>query len=137
LAQWALNAAMDANPVGLVIMAIAALITIVILLILNWKKVSKYVKEFGAYVLMYLAPFLIVPLMIAKNWGFLSGFFKDLWGGIVDTFFWAINKIQGVWGWLVGAFDKVAQFLHLKPWLNFEAFSIFFTNGSGITAPVR
>jgi TP901 family phage tail tape measure protein len=39
-AQWALNAAEDANPVGAVILAIAALIAISVLLVRNWDKVK-------------------------------------------------------------------------------------------------
>ncbi len=38
--QWALNAAMSANPIGLIIAAIAALIAIIIVLVKNWDKVK-------------------------------------------------------------------------------------------------
>lgn len=42
VAQWLLNIAMDANPIGLIILAIAALIAIVILVVTHWKQVSKF-----------------------------------------------------------------------------------------------
>ena len=44
IAQWLLNAAMSANPIGIVAVAIGALITVIGLLIANWDKV----KEIGS-----------------------------------------------------------------------------------------
>jgi hypothetical protein len=41
IAQWAFNAALDANPIGLVVIAVAALIAIIVLLVQNWDTVSK------------------------------------------------------------------------------------------------
>jgi len=45
VAQWALNAAMSANPIGLVIIAVAALIAAGVLLYKNWDSVTKFVGE--------------------------------------------------------------------------------------------
>jgi uncharacterized protein YoxC len=45
VAQWALNAAMDANPVGLVIIAIAALVAIMILLIKYQKEITEGLRQ--------------------------------------------------------------------------------------------
>jgi Skp family chaperone for outer membrane proteins len=42
-AQWVLNAAMAANPVGLVIAGLAALITLGVLIATNWNAISKVV----------------------------------------------------------------------------------------------
>lgn len=39
-AQWLLNAAMTANPVGLIVIGIIALIAIVVLLVMHWDKVK-------------------------------------------------------------------------------------------------
>lgn len=41
-AQWLLNIAMDANPIGLVIIAVGALIGIILLLVTHWKEVSQF-----------------------------------------------------------------------------------------------
>jgi hypothetical protein len=41
-AQWALNVALNANPIGLIIIAIAALIAIGVLLYKNWDKITAF-----------------------------------------------------------------------------------------------
>lgn len=47
-AQWAINAALDANPIGVVIMAIAALVAAVIWLVNHWKQVTAYLEGMWA-----------------------------------------------------------------------------------------
>ncbi len=136
-AQWAWNVALAANPIGLIIIAVLLLIGVAVTLMKNWDKVKKFFvkmwdsivsafKQAWSYIwslldnkwiqalLAMFAPFIGIPIAIIKNWDVISKFFTDLWRGIVDTFFWAVNKISSVWGWLVGAFDKVAQFLGFK-----------------------
>ncbi|MWB92989.1 phage tail tape measure protein [Flavobacterium sp. GA093] len=63
-AQWNLNIAMDANPVGLIILAIMALLTYVTIAIKRW-------DEFGAAMLLMLGPigWIINGFMtIKKHW---------------------------------------------------------------------
>ena len=70
-AQWLLNAAMNANPIGLVIMAIAALVAIVTIVI------KKY-DEWGAALTFVLGPLgLIINLVMT---------IKRYWDSIVDAF---------------------------------------------------
>lgn len=45
IAQWALNVAMSANPVGLIVLAIAALIAIIVLLVMNWDAVVAWITS--------------------------------------------------------------------------------------------
>jgi hypothetical protein len=77
-AQWAFNAAMDANPIGLIILAIAALIAAGILLYKNWDKVVSFFKgipealgnAFAKLGNILLAPFraAVEGIEIAINW---------------------------------------------------------------------
>lgn len=70
-AQWLLNAALNANPIGLVIMAIAALVAIVTIVI------KKY-DEWGAALTFVLGPLgLIINLVMT---------IKRYWDSIVDAF---------------------------------------------------
>ena len=44
-AQWVMNAAMSANPIGLIIAAVAALVAAIVLLWKNWDKVVAFMKK--------------------------------------------------------------------------------------------
>lgn len=55
--QWALNVAMSANPVGLIILGIGALIGIIVLLIKSWDKVKETVKTVIDSILGWIQPF--------------------------------------------------------------------------------
>ena len=76
-AQWALNIAMDANPIGLIIIAIAALIALVVVAI-------KHYEDWGAALLLVMGPLgLIVNLVqsFIKHWDSIEEAFEK--GGIV------------------------------------------------------
>jgi TP901 family phage tail tape measure protein len=102
VAQWAFNAALIANPVGVVIAAIVALIAIIVLLVLNWDKVTAAVKRWqdkivGIFLIIFPHLAFLISLIkeVAKNWDRVVASFKD--GGIIG----ALKTIGGV---LVSAF---------------------------------
>ena len=63
--QWLLNIAMNANPIGLIILAIVALIGIITLLVKNFDKVKEFFANIGKAI---------------------AGFFVGLWNAIVGIF---------------------------------------------------
>ena len=114
-AQWILNAAMAANPIGLVIIAVAGLIAIAVLLIKNWDAVVGFfenaweklkdgfekVKDFFAGVwegivkifrehwdkiLAVLFPGVGFIALIARNWDGIVDFFKGICESIAGFF---------------------------------------------------
>jgi tape measure domain-containing protein len=138
VAQTLLNGTMLANPIFWIILAIVALVAMVWWMVKNWDKVRAFFIKLwdsivGAFkwafnfiwslldnkwiqgLLAMFMPFIGIPIMIIKNWDVISGFFKSLWEGVVKIFMWAVDKIRGVWDWLVEAFNKIAQFLGLSP----------------------
>ena len=82
VAQWAMNVAMSANPIGLVIAGIAGLIAIGVLLYRNWDTVKEKAGE-----------------LWAKT--------KEVFGGIYD---WGVDKIQPVVSFFGGLYDKFVGF---------------------------
>ena len=113
-AQWLFNAAMSANPIGLVIIAIAAIIAIIVLLVKNWDTVTEVVGkvwnaiknfakdakdaigEFGAKVKGFvdgiIDKFEAIPgamLNVGKN--IVSG----LWNGMQSMVGWLRDKVTG------------------------------------------
>ncbi len=117
-AQWLFNAAMDANPVMLVVLAIAALAAGLIYaydhsktfrdivdaigraLKTVWRDVLEPVVNFFRVhwkaaieiAVLVFAPFVALPVVIVKEWGKITAFFAGLWHDIV-TFF----KDAGQW----------------------------------------
>lgn len=76
-AQWLLNAALTANPIGLIIVAIAGLITIIAVVVNKW-------NEWGATVSLFLGPigFLISLVQsLRRNWEMITEAFSK--GGII------------------------------------------------------
>lgn len=80
-AQWLWNAAMIANPIGLIILGIAALIGYIALVINKW-------NEWGAALALFSGPLgLIISLIqsFRRNWDGIISSFKsgDILGGII------------------------------------------------------
>lgn len=88
LAQWAFNAAATANPVGLIIVGIAAVIGIGILLWKNWDKIKAKTQELWS-------KFLQSPLGTVVKAGFdkVIGAVKQA----VTNFMNIKNKVQELW----------------------------------------
>jgi len=93
--QWAWNAAMAANPIGLIIAAIAALVAAGIALVKNWDTV----------------------LEVTRNvWGAIAEFFTNLWETIKNifrsAFDWMVDLFMNFHplGLLIDNWDAVLQF---------------------------
>jgi hypothetical protein len=121
----AVNAAMAANPIGLVVIAVAALAAGAVLLIKHWDEVKAFfvglweklkglVDKVPDWVLVMM-PFVGLPLLIIRNWEGIKEFVKGIMDAIkyhlVDRFVEVIEKIKGgiekVTGFFKDMFDKV------------------------------
>lgn len=97
-AQWLLNIAMDANPIGLVIIAIAALIAIAITLTNNWKNIGNFFatlwkdiwnffkQHIDLIVSIVLGPLAGLVVFIIQHWSQISRFFADLMRDLGNDF---------------------------------------------------
>jgi hypothetical protein len=85
-AQWLWNAAMSANPIGLVILAIAALIAIIVLLVKNFDWVKEKTEEI---------------------WGAIKDFFVGIWDAITGIFSGAWDAIKGIWDGAMNFFKGI------------------------------
>lgn len=117
-AQWALNAAMIANPVGLLIAALGGLVALAVTLTGSWGKVadffkglwdkiSGFFKDNWEKILMIILP---VPMLLISNWESITGFFADLWKGVVGVFRFAWDAIAGIlqkaWDFMTAGFKS-------------------------------
>lgn len=87
-AQWLFNAAMSANPIGLIVLAVVALIAIIVLLVLNWDKVVGFLK--GAW-----------EGFVGWFTGIMDGFLS-WWGGVWDGF---LGFVAPIWDHIVAIFQ--------------------------------
>ena len=81
--QAALNVVLSANPIGLVIIAIAALIAIIVLVIKNWDKLKEVAGKVGDW--------------IVDKWNKVMDFFRGFRDKIVETFNNVKDKVLGIW----------------------------------------
>lgn len=107
-AQWALNVALSANPIGLVVAGIAALIAIVAVVVRYWEPLSAFftglwggIKSAFSTGYDYINGLITVsPLdLVMAAWEPLTGFFNTLWDGIKNAcgaaIDWISEKIMG------------------------------------------
>ncbi|WDL96410.1 hypothetical protein [Alicyclobacillus sp. ALC3] len=96
LAQIALTAVMDANPISLIIIAIAALVAGIVVLVTHWKQVVAWLKEAWNWfnhlpgpikaLIAMLVPLWVVAGEIISHWRQLETFFTGMWARITQGF---------------------------------------------------
>ena len=92
VAQWLLNAAMSANPIGLVVAAIAALVAAFVVL---WNK-SEAFREF------FIGMWEAIKETVSAICIAIGDFFSNLWDGIT-------SGAQAAWDWIKDVFTSVAS----------------------------
>ena len=117
--QWALNAAMNANPIGIVIGAIALLVGGIWLLCKNWDLVKKktielwkkldehplgrllkFIIKFGNPIGAMINAFLFLKDVLQRNWESISGFFIPI-----------LQALKNAWQEVKEAISKVCDFI--------------------------
>jgi len=108
-AQWLLNAALDANPIGLIVLAIAALIAIVVLIATKTDWFSKGWK--AAWSGIKAAAKAVADWFTGPFVGFFTGAWDKIKGAGEKVWDW----IKGLPGKLKSAFVNVASIIS-APW---------------------
>lgn len=127
-AQWALNAAMTANPIGLVIVAIVALIAAFVWLGTHFEAVSNFCTSMwesptAAIIAFMMGPigWLIYAAMgLIANWDQVKAWFTLLWedpkAALSQFYDWVMSKLGGLfdwisekWEWVRSIFSKPIQ----------------------------
>lgn len=95
--QWALNAAMNANPIGLVIGLIAALIGIIWMAWRNWDKICNFIGRAWEW----------LKEVINGICEVLVGIFMPIWDAVCNAVIWLKDIILGVCDVLGGIFLEI------------------------------
>jgi phage-related protein len=128
-AQWLLNAAMDANPIGLIVVGVAALVAGVILAYQKFKPFRaivdavgraiataagviknaavgafNWIKDHWPLLLAILSgPIGLAVLAITKNWDAITGGARAVWSAVKDTFDRVVGFVTGLPGRIASA----------------------------------
>lgn len=111
-AQWALNAAMSANPIALVIIAVVALIAAFVWLGTHFQAVSDFCTSMWesptAAIIAFMAGpigWLIYAAMgLIANWDQVKAWFTLLWedptAALGQFYDWVVSKLGGLFDWI-------------------------------------
>jgi hypothetical protein len=94
--QWLLNAALNANPLGLVALAIGALITVGVLLWKNWDTVKEKAAQLWTAIKEFFGKITDFGSKLwedAKEWG--KNIVQGLWNGLSSMEDWIKSKVEG------------------------------------------
>lgn len=112
IAQGILNTVLALNPIGLVVIAVAALVAGIVLLIQNWDTIVAAFKSgiqsiwtwfsdlldnpfFAALSTIFL-PFITVPALIFKHWEPIKEFFSSIWDIFTNGFNNAMEAVTKI-----------------------------------------
>lgn len=128
IAVWAVNAAMLANPVTWIVLAIIALIAVIILIIVYWDELSAAVQRCWDWIQTKVGDGIDwVQAKIGQGMDWISGKWNTAWGWIsgktssaVDTVMGYINTMRqiptrvGTWvaqmvGWVAGLPGRISR----------------------------
>lgn len=111
-AQWALNAAMTANPIGLVIVAVVALIAALVWLSNNFDAVSEFCTSMWESPTAAIIAFMTGPIGwliyagmgLIANWEDVKAWFTLLWedpkAALGQFYDWVMSKLGGLFDWI-------------------------------------
>lgn len=115
-AQWLLDAAMDANPIGIIIAAITAVIAILVYAFFHFKGFHDFVIEswkmikFSGEQLWHALAIAFNAIGAAAMWLWHNAI-DPMWHGIEGAFKAVVHAGESVWNGLVGAFNAVSKFI--------------------------
>jgi len=102
-AQWGLNIAMNANPIGLIIIGILAVGTAVYGLIKYWDQVKAFLINLGKF-LIKLHPFYWMIRLIDVIFPNFKVKIKEVFSTVIDWFKKMWDSIKGVWNSITSFF---------------------------------
>ncbi len=110
-AQWLLNAALTANPIGLVVVGLAALAAAAVI---AWKR-SETFREIvtGAWESIRGKVGAVVGFFMNTVWPAVSGFVEDLGGKFTSLRNWIGGRIDGIVGFFTGMPGRLREAFEL------------------------
>lgn len=105
VAQWALNTAMSANPIGLIVAGLALVGAAVYMIIKHWDTLKVWLLNIGKF-FIDSNPFVLMVRGIFKLFPGIEKWFSGLWDRITGFVKSLVGKFKGLW-------DTIAPYLGL------------------------
>lgn len=123
------------SPVGLVILAIMALIAVGILLYKNWDKIKAFaIRIWTAIKDFFVNIFTSIGNFFTSIWEGISAFFSSVWNGIKET---VSGAVSAVWETISTVFSTIWEFISGVATNIWTSITTAFTNIlSGITGTI-
>jgi TP901 family phage tail tape measure protein len=102
-AQWALNVAMSANPIGLIVLGLVAVGTAVYMIIKHWDTLKVWLLNLGKFMIQANPFYLMVKGIFALFPG-IEAWFRGLWDRITGFVHGLVGKFKALW-------DTIAPYL--------------------------
>jgi len=130
IATWAMNTALLANPITWIILAIVALIAALVLLVLNWDTVVKWISDvWGGFIGWFTGVmdgffgwwngvWAGFASWITDVWNGFIGFIVDVWNGFIG---WIMDGINAYYSFWVGVWTAIGSFI-IDTWNGFTGF---------------
>ncbi|GAB3224108.1 hypothetical protein GCM10027447_12380 [Glycomyces halotolerans] len=99
--QWAWNAALFANPITWIILAIVALIAIIILLVMHWEEVVEFLEFVWAK----------IKMDAETIWNAIADFFVGIWEDITSYIGRQVDKVEAILDWFGTLPGKFAEWI--------------------------
>lgn len=96
-AQWGLNIALNANPIGLIVIGIAAAVGAIILMIKYWDQIKKAIWSFTKF-MWKISPFKFIIDLVDKIFPGFKAKISAVFGHVQKLVLSFWNKIKEVWG---------------------------------------
>lgn len=119
-AQWALNSAFLANPITWIVVAVVALIAAIVLLIMNWDTVVKFLTDTWSAFMAWIQPALdAVGQWWSGLWQGVKDFVVTIWESIVAGITWYYTTLwnglvavgTAIAGWWNGLWSGISKFV--------------------------
>jgi len=110
--MWGFNAAAAANPIGLIVLAVAALVGWVVYLVTHWNDVQKSMQNVNGAVLVMasvLMPVVGLPLLMAKYWKQVKTIVFNLMQTIKNVFQIVVIASKNAFKFVIGAFKTLVN----------------------------
>jgi tape measure domain-containing protein len=112
-AQWLLNIAMDANPVGAIILGFTILALVIYELYQHYHNLKQAIMDGIALAYIWVFPFIGAALLVISHWDLVKGWFVTFFGWLSTAWGAVAGAATAAWNWVesvaIQAWDSIVN----------------------------